>query len=664
MATEESIQQDELEQMFMALSFQKQIALLATELLCYRIENTYFLARNHQSANWMYYGDKDEVWKNCVEANLSDALTSRYLYNSLRSDNKEKSAAAFELKEKLENWFEKKFQKCLPFVEVCDLPDPSAAREDAAEDDGSKPKKLYRLPSSCIAFADGVWDFARDKWLFRYDAWSIPELSSRFLDYGPVDPQTAEELGLEKECARRNPFIVMWCYKNSNFKPMFDSSVFEMEPQAFYDMLRERDKEKPNLCFELVSNMSHDVNQQFDIGKFEHMCEIMGYAADSQRIQKFIMLVGSGSNGKDALFSNCFGSQITPQPMALNLKQIERGKFLGGLEKTQHNFCLEGEGNKAYSIDKLKELTGGGVVTLDDKYVRYHSVPGLNVKFIFATNSVDNLGINDNSNGFLRRKNFFMCYYEYDTSHKFMSLNPDYYPADLGDQCQNIKNNPECISMFCYLAMYGICRATNGFRSLGWDFCEDDWNVEKFSGGDADVQEAFESFEWDAFAETAERIEAVIANPKTPKEVREKGERLLRYFFVGIPVKGSFQCVTQWASYAQFSKEKGAKGEKPLLSEYLRYSKERSENSPRSLFADEIVNWHHKMLWVNAKVLEWAAIESVPLDLGLNQRGGGRLISKLKRTFPNLYTQLIQGRNYICFMTSGEPSWYIKCGGR
>lgn len=652
-----SIEANLIEQRFLNSSFQEKIKMLIPDLLCYRVDEKY-LVRKHEDVQWKYCADEDVLWKQYVKINLDIAFDNKYLAVSLKERKSENEA--LELKEKLVRYTQNHFTSFIPAAEISNLPDPSAAREDAAEDDGSKPKKLYRLPPSCVAFANGVWDFARGKWLFRYNVLPMPEMNSRLLDYEPVDSQTAKELGLERECAKGNPFCVMWYFKDGEFKELFDKSVFEMKPQAFYDMLRERNETHPSLCFELVSNMSHDVSDRFDIGKFEHICQIMGYAIDSQRVQKFVILIGSGGNGKNALFDNGFGRLIQPKPFSLSLGRIEEGKFLGGLETHQHNFSFETKSGHAYSLDKLKELTGGSA-DLDDKYVRNHSVDDLNVKFIFSCNDVDSLKLNDSSAGFDRRKNFLELFYQYDSEYKFMQRNPDYYKADLGIECANMVGNPEHVSMFCYMAMYGIYRATNGFKSSDWKFCEDDYTPERFSGADPEVQYYYRSLPFDTLSQAAAYLESVV-NDKSVEEVeRLRCLNTLRYEFAVVEESsGKKVSLTDLESYREGCKERN--GKLPL-SEFLKhwwYEGDPEENSAReSPFYCEMLDERKGILWIGIKILN--LMKRIHYNESLNGNSNGYLLSKFRKSFPKLKLMRIRNRAFVKYdcLKGGGELWTI-----
>lgn len=335
----------------------------------------------------------------------------------------------------------------------------------------------------------------------------LTPLSER-IGAAPADRAPARGLG------GWNPFAVQW-HMTVPFNPgrLEDLCVAALEPEEFYEAWRTIEDERVrsgsldrNMCFELVSNMAHDQEDQFDIKKFEHICEIMGYMLYSGFLQNFVVMIGEGKNGKDSLFSACFGSQLSTAPAAYSLRKLQRERFLGSLARSFHNISSETERAETTTrsgpirVDVLKQLTGSEDQMLENKYkdVQPYKV---NLKWLFSCNDVNDIRFADTSQGFLRRKNFLRLFWSYDSRLLYMRRNPDYYDTTMSPNGDELRT-PLNAAMFCYLGMLGIKKATNGFSLFSGDesagspfekrafsFTQDDFVSEDYSVIDTEMRD-------------------------------------------------------------------------------------------------------------------------------------------------------------------------------
>ena len=145
----------------------------------------------------------------------------------------------------------------------------------------SDAEKVSLLPSSCIAFRNGVYDFKLGKWKFMYDIINVSQLSNKIYTYDDA-------------------YIILW-YINIDFEPL-DLQISDMSIEEFIGFMKNYTKTNRNYCFELMYNMSHTYNDVFSIEMFKHLCQILGYVILQDFSQNFVLFVGSGQNGKNSLF--------------------------------------------------------------------------------------------------------------------------------------------------------------------------------------------------------------------------------------------------------------------------------------------------------------------------------------------------------------------------
>lgn len=346
---------------------------------------------------------------------------------------------------------------------------------------------IKTLPDYCIAFRNGVYNFKDDKWLFKYDIIKLERLANTIYLYD-------------------NSYAIMW-YLDYDFESL-GIKIENFSLEKFIKFMKDITSvpESRNYCFELLYNISHNSLNQFDMKKFIHLCEILGYTVLQSFAQYFVMLIGSGQNGKNSLFDGCFTNRVVPKPASNDLDAIENDKFItGALENKSHNIFLETSA-KTYTESKmLKALTGSMYQTIEQKGVnKYSSV--INCKYIWAGNDQENIKFSDDTTGFRRRVNMMEIFYQWDSRKKFLSTG-DYYDTTFSDSLDELKNDIMNTTAYVYFAMYGIMIGTKNWTK-NFQFTENDWNATYFDV-DFTIKESIKQL-------TLQRILSYIA--KTPEK--------------------------------------------------------------------------------------------------------------------------------------------------
>lgn len=325
------------------------------------------------------------------------------------------------------------------------------------------------LPDGCVAFRNGVYDFKNDKWLFTYDKLRIKSLNSTIYLYD-------------------QKYIITW-FVNLDFEPL-PITLNLNQTKDLVEEMKELDSDSKNYCFELMYNMSHDASHVFSVEKFEHICQILGYLCLQSFSQNFVLLIGSGQNGKNSLIDGCFTSRIIPQPANNDMESIEEDKFVGStLENRAHNIYLETTPDIKTKSKNLKALTGSMYQTVEEKGVTKHATI-VNCKYLWAGNDQDKIKFADNTVGFRRRINLFETWYRWDSKKKFLKLG-DYYDTTFSDDLHEIKNDISNTIFFIYLAMYGIRLATENYKH-DFRFTHNDWKMQ-YSDVNLDLRDKLEN---------------------------------------------------------------------------------------------------------------------------------------------------------------------------
>lgn len=329
--------------------------------------------------------------------------------------------------------------------------------------------KVKFLPDGCVAFRNGVFDFRQNEWLFKYHIINVESIMNHIYAY------------------EHN--YVIFSYIDIEFEPL-PISINDTSLKEFIKIMKEMTKTSKNYCFELAYNMAHDINNAFSFTRFEHLCEILGYLNLQSFSQYFVLLIGSGQNGKNSLFDGCFTDKIVPRPASNDLDSIENDRFItGSLLNKAHNIFLETSA-KTYTESKmLKALTGSMNQTIESKGVNKFSGM-INCKYMFAGNDQDKIKFGDNTTGFRRRINVFEIWYRWDSNKKFL-LKGDYYDTTFSDSLFELKEDLINIITFIYLGMYGIKMATSNF-TRNFQFTYNEWKLQ-YSDLDFDLKEKFEA---------------------------------------------------------------------------------------------------------------------------------------------------------------------------
>ena len=324
---------------------------------------------------------------------------------------------------------------------------------------------IKMLPDYCIAFRNGVYDFKDGDWLFRYHVLELEDLSNKIYLY-------------------TRDYVILW-YMDYDFEPL-DFKITDIGMPDFIDIMKELTKVDRNFAFELLWNISHNAENKFDYKRFKHLCEILGYTCLQSFNEEFVMLIGTGQNGKNSLFDGCFTSKVIPKPINNSLEDIEEDKFItGSLENRYHNFFFETEEKTHTTCKTLKNITGSMYQTIHSKGImKYSGI--INCKWIFSANDQDKVKFSDTSTGFRRRINMMEIYYRWDKNKKFLK-GTDYYDTTFSDSLSEIKNNPFNTTIFIYFAMYGIMFGTKNFTE-NFKFSSNDWN-ETYTDIDLDLKE-------------------------------------------------------------------------------------------------------------------------------------------------------------------------------
>lgn len=329
----------------------------------------------------------------------------------------------------------------------------------------SDAERVNLLPNSCIAFRNGVYDFMKAEWLFKYDIINMPQLSNKMYAYD-------------------DKYIILW-YINIDFEPL-SLNIADVSLEDFIEFMKTFTKTNRNYCFELMYNMSHTYDDEFSLDMFKHLCQILGYTILQSFSQNFVLFVGSGQNGKNSLFDGCFTGRVIPRPAANDLDSIEQDRFItGSLENKAHNIFLESSA-KTYTESKmLKAITGSMYQTIEQKGVDKYS--GLiNCKFIFAANDQEKIKFTDTTVGFKRRINVFEVWYKWDKQGRYLKKG-DYYDTTFSDTLDEIKNDPLNTIIFIYFGMYGLLDATKKF-TRNFEFSYNNWRL-SYSDVDLDLKD-------------------------------------------------------------------------------------------------------------------------------------------------------------------------------
>lgn len=427
----------------MTKSLSDWIPILATQVCVYRMGNQY-LAKQFNNISYILCS-KDDA-KEIAKENIDALLKLRYFPNPTD-----------------EEYIRIKDIKSYFLDEIA----TSVIDITLNDDDDSKAMTMNKLPDSTIAFSNGVYDFKNDKWLFKYEKYAR--------EYAISDNETQT-----KEIIWYNPkWYIGWNFKrdftpkgitldsNGDMIVVDDESDERVSPlnlsfEEYIELLKQLDKKKRNLFFELFWNMSHNENNQFSMKKAKHLAEVLGFMTMRSFCEYFVFLIGDGGNGKDSLFDAFFKGRIEPPLTTNSLKDIEEDKFvIASIAKAPMNIRSECEQGTITKSEMLKQLTGTDFQTIEEKGVNKYS-GYINCKFIFSANNKEQLKFKDDSVGFTRRMNMYELFYQYDSEKSFLKKG-DYYDTTYSNSMEFRDRDSDSLWSFYYMCMFGIKVATNNY---------------------------------------------------------------------------------------------------------------------------------------------------------------------------------------------------------
>lgn len=317
-------------------------------------------------------------------------------------------------------------------------------------------KTIKQIPNSSLAFRNGVYDFLTDKWLFKYEKTLMESNTNLMYKYD-------------------NNYIITW-YIDIDFEPLpfgLKNTTFKEFIEIMHVLTKEEDSK--NYAFELMYNMSHDINHKYSHRKMQHLSEILGYTLLQQFTQHFVFLMGSGQNGKNSLFDGCLTPFLVPKAAANSLDSIENDRFItGALENRYHNIFLETEAKTYTQSMMIKALTGSMYQTVESKGANKYSAI-LNLKYIFAGNDQDKIKFRDTTPGFRRRINIFEVWYHWDRNGRYLKEG-DYYDVSFSGDLREFRNDIANTIIYIYMGMYGLMLATKDFTK-DFSFSFNEWKT-------------------------------------------------------------------------------------------------------------------------------------------------------------------------------------------
>lgn len=342
--------------------------------------------------------------------------------------------------------------------------------------DDSTPDKVSFLPDGCIAFRNGVYDFKKSDWLFKYQVLPMPKINNKLYMYP-------------------SQWIITW-YLDIEFDPL-PIDVMSLDCNGLMEIFKvlNNDPNTANLCSMLLHNMSYNSFRLYDQMKLTHICQTLGYLCCNSFLQKFTFFVGEGQNGKNSLIDGCFSHVVVPKPSNLSYEDIENDAFATGtLHNKAQNIFLETDPQLHTKSAMIKQLTGSIYQSIHEKGIqKYQSL--INCKYLFSANDQDKLKFEDATHGFRRRVNILELFYMWDAKGNYLSKYKGTYDVRLSDDFRELKSDKMNTIAFCYFAMVGLKTATKGFTSI-FEYDSNDWST-AYSSADLDVQNEIRAMKFD-----------------------------------------------------------------------------------------------------------------------------------------------------------------------
>lgn len=415
--------------------------LLREECDCYALKKQY-LCKRFNSIEWEILGEDSA--KEILLDNLYTLFKYKYFYT--------KDGMSDEANKRMTEIVNKITTNLRSFLKEISL----------EKDDIHNYKQM--LPDGCVAFNNGVYDFKNNKWFFKYEVYQLNELSTNLYRYN-------------------DNYVIFW-YLNYNFEP-YPYSINDITLEEQIELYKDLTKDRKNYCFELMYNMAFDENDKFDIKKFKHLCQINAYLLLQSFSQNFVLMIGSGQNGKNSLYDGCLSSKLVPEPAHNDMFSIEEDDFItGSLINRSHNIYLETESRTYRKSQVLKALTGSMYQTIHEKGVtKYPSI--INCKYLFAGNSQEGIKFSDNTTGFRRRLNVLELFYHWTSNGSYLK-DGEYYNIRFSDSLDELKKDNDNITTFIYLGMFGMKEATKNFSDQ-FRFTYNNW-IDEYVDTDGDLK--------------------------------------------------------------------------------------------------------------------------------------------------------------------------------
>ena len=201
---------------------------------------------------------------------------------------------------------------------------------------------------------------------------------------------------------------VNWNVNTSIEDPVdFDAIEKSLKGTVFWKYIKE--------CFQ--ENKDSPVIKEDVFTVMESMAYILH---NDNELQKTIMFIGSGSNGKTKLLEyidDLFGKRNTTH---VSIQELAEGGFvLAQLDGKLANICADVESTELKRTGKLKQLIGGEGVEVSKKYQQPFTMRSRS-KFIFSANKFPITA--DQSDGFFRRYIILQWKRKFDGSNKDTEL--------------------------------------------------------------------------------------------------------------------------------------------------------------------------------------------------------------------------------------------------
>lgn len=341
--------------------------------------------------------------------------------------------------------------------------------------DDNNAVNLYDLPSYCVAFNNGIYNFRDLCWYCKYNTKVVTRFEG-VVSSANIYKSYPYYLYIDWNF-KFNFHEIYINYEGDKVKAYLDDNhpvgainIGSLDLESMIAIFKELDKDDKNLFFRLFWNYSHiasiDDKFAFNTNKAHFFSELLGFLCTHEYSEYLVFLCGGGSNGKDLIFEQLFSRQIAPYGVAYNnLDKLLNNNFVdASLVKTPINVISEVPGGELDTkiVSMLKDKTGTEYRTIEPKGV--DSFNGrVRCKYILTSNSKDEIYVkpSDNNNAWKRRTRMFNCEFTYDHNKEF--LNKGSFLDSSLNRNEELINGKYNLLSFIYLAMKGCQEATDNF---------------------------------------------------------------------------------------------------------------------------------------------------------------------------------------------------------